>query len=87
MPEKGKSKLPDIILFSRGYFELLYLFVLLIDVTVKTMSDADNVIGLHLMSFLFNFERYDNMAELFAVVKTLQALEKAYIKDCVTPNE
>ncbi|KAG7237794.1 hypothetical protein INR49_031807 [Caranx melampygus] len=31
--------------------------------------------------------RYDNMAELFAVVKTLQALEKAYIKDCVTPNE
>lgn len=32
-------------------------------------------------------KRYDNMAELFAVVKTLQALEKAYIKDCVTPNE
>lgn len=80
MPEKGKSKLPDIILFSWGYFEL-------IDVTVKTMSDADYVIGLHLMSFLFHFERYDNMAELFAVVKTLQALEKAYIKDCVTPNE
>lgn len=34
-----------------------------------------------------SFWRYDNMAELFAVVKTLQALEKAYIKDCVTPNE
>ncbi|CAB1350752.1 unnamed protein product [Coregonus sp. 'balchen'] len=32
-------------------------------------------------------EKFDNMAELFAVVKTLQALEKAYIKDCVTPNE
>ncbi|XP_062371148.1 vacuolar protein sorting-associated protein 28 homolog [Cinclus cinclus] len=32
-------------------------------------------------------EKYDNMAELFAVVKTLQALEKAYIKDCVSPNE
>ncbi|XP_032324139.1 vacuolar protein sorting-associated protein 28 homolog isoform X4 [Camelus ferus] len=32
-------------------------------------------------------EKYDNMAELFAVVKTMQALEKAYIKDCVTPNE
>lgn len=32
-------------------------------------------------------EKYDNMAELFAVVKTVQALEKAYIKDCVTPNE
>uniref|UniRef100_H3B068 Vacuolar protein sorting-associated protein 28 homolog n=1 Tax=Latimeria chalumnae TaxID=7897 RepID=H3B068_LATCH len=32
-------------------------------------------------------EKYDNMAELFAVIKTLQALEKAYIKDCVSPNE
>uniref|UniRef100_H9GCW7 Vacuolar protein sorting-associated protein 28 homolog n=1 Tax=Anolis carolinensis TaxID=28377 RepID=H9GCW7_ANOCA len=32
-------------------------------------------------------EKYDNMAELFAVVKTMQALEKAYIKDCVTPSE
>ncbi|XP_006038351.1 vacuolar protein sorting-associated protein 28 homolog [Alligator sinensis] len=32
-------------------------------------------------------EKYDNMAELFAVVKTMQALEKAYIKDCVSPNE
>ncbi|XP_072911362.1 vacuolar protein sorting-associated protein 28 homolog [Hemitrygon akajei] len=32
-------------------------------------------------------EKYDNMAELFAVVKTLQALEKTYIKDCVTPTE
>lgn len=31
--------------------------------------------------------RYDNMAELFAVVKTMQALEKAYIKDCVSPSE
>eukprot|EP00074_Homo_sapiens_P056732 XP_005272382.1 vacuolar protein sorting-associated protein 28 homolog isoform X3 [Homo sapiens] len=27
------------------------------------------------------------MAELFAVVKTMQALEKAYIKDCVSPSE
>nr|XP_031546333.1 vacuolar protein sorting-associated protein 28 homolog isoform X2 [Vicugna pacos] len=34
-----------------------------------------------------SYMRYDNMAELFAVVKTMQALEKAYIKDCVTPNE
>ncbi|ELK11753.1 Vacuolar protein sorting-associated protein 28 like protein [Pteropus alecto] len=32
-------------------------------------------------------EKYDNMAELFAVVKTMQALEKAYIKDCVTPSD
>lgn len=39
------------------------------------------------MLVFFCFKRYDNMAELFAVVKTLQALEKAYIKDCVTPNE
>eukprot|EP00794_Sanderia_malayensis_P001088 gene1088-429_t len=32
-------------------------------------------------------EKYDNMAELFAVINTLQCLEKAYIKDAVTPKE
>nr|CAD7444015.1 unnamed protein product [Timema bartmani] len=31
--------------------------------------------------------RYDNMADLYAVVNTLQNLEKAYIRDCVTPKE
>eukprot|EP00112_Aurelia_sp_Birch-Aquarium-sp1_P003017 Seg1338.6 transcript_id=Seg1338.6/GoldUCD/mRNA.D3Y31 product="Vacuolar protein sorting-associated protein 28" protein_id=Seg1338.6/GoldUCD/D3Y31 len=32
-------------------------------------------------------EKYDNMAELFAVINTLQCLEKAYIKDAVTPKD
>lgn len=32
-------------------------------------------------------EKYDNMAELFAVINTMQCLEKAYIKDAVTPKE
>lgn len=32
-------------------------------------------------------EKYDNLADLFAVINTLQCLEKAYIKDCVTPKE
>ncbi|CAB4016699.1 Hypothetical predicted protein, partial [Paramuricea clavata] len=32
-------------------------------------------------------EKYDNLADLFAVINTLQALEKAYIKDAVTPKE
>jgi len=32
-------------------------------------------------------EKYDNMGDLFAVMNTLQCLEKAYIKDCVTPKE
>ncbi|KAL1513027.1 hypothetical protein ABEB36_002511 [Hypothenemus hampei] len=32
-------------------------------------------------------EKYDNMADLYAVVNTLQQLEKAYIRDCVTPKE
>lgn len=27
------------------------------------------------------------MADLYAVVNTLQQLEKAYIRDCVTPQE
>ncbi|CAB3375518.1 Hypothetical predicted protein [Cloeon dipterum] len=32
-------------------------------------------------------EKYDNMGDLFAVINTLQHLEKAYIRDCVTPKE
>ena len=32
-------------------------------------------------------ERYDNQANLFAIVSTLEQLEKAYIKDCIKPNE
>ncbi|XP_053618648.1 vacuolar protein sorting-associated protein 28 homolog [Plodia interpunctella] len=32
-------------------------------------------------------EKYDNMAELFAVVSTLQHLEKAYMRDCVRAQE
>lgn len=31
--------------------------------------------------------RYDNMADLFAVITTLQQLEKAYIRDCITAKE
>jgi ESCRT-I complex subunit VPS28 len=32
-------------------------------------------------------EKYDNMADLFALISTLQNLEKAYARDCVTPQE
>jgi len=32
-------------------------------------------------------EKYDNLAELYALINTLQCLEKAYIKDAVTPKE
>nr|BAN20502.1 vacuolar protein sorting 28 [Riptortus pedestris] len=32
-------------------------------------------------------EKYDNMADLFAVITTLQQLEKAYIRDCITAKE
>ncbi|KAK3091130.1 hypothetical protein FSP39_017313 [Pinctada imbricata] len=32
-------------------------------------------------------EKYDNMADLYAVINTLQSLEKAYIKDAVQPRE
>lgn len=32
-------------------------------------------------------EKHDNMAELYAVVSTLQHLEKAYMRDCVKPQE
>lgn len=32
-------------------------------------------------------EKYDNLADLYAVINTMQHLEKAYIRDCVTPKE
>ncbi|XP_071965068.1 vacuolar protein sorting-associated protein 28 homolog [Antedon mediterranea] len=32
-------------------------------------------------------EKHDNSAELFAVINTMQYLEKAYIKDAVSPKE
>jgi len=32
-------------------------------------------------------EKYDNMADLYAVMNTIQCLEKAYIKDSVTARE
>ena len=32
-------------------------------------------------------EKYDNLAELFAVLTTLQCLEKAYIADRVDANQ
>ena len=32
-------------------------------------------------------ERYDNQANLFAIISTIEQLEKAYIRDCITPNE
>ncbi len=32
-------------------------------------------------------ERYDNQANLFAIVSTIEQLEKAYIRDCITANE
>ena len=32
-------------------------------------------------------EKYDNMADLFALIQTLQCLEKAYIKDAVSARD
>lgn len=32
-------------------------------------------------------EHYDNLAEVYSIIKTLQALEKAYIKDSITAKE
>nr|XP_002131096.1 vacuolar protein sorting-associated protein 28 homolog [Ciona intestinalis] len=32
-------------------------------------------------------EKYDNLAELYSIIKTLQALEKAYIKDSITAKD
>jgi ESCRT-I complex subunit VPS28 len=32
-------------------------------------------------------EKYDNQANLFAILSTIQQLEKAYIRDCITSGE
>ncbi|CAK8691639.1 vacuolar protein sorting-associated protein 28 homolog [Clavelina lepadiformis] len=32
-------------------------------------------------------EKYDNLAELYSIIKTLQALEKAYIKDSIPAKD
>ena len=32
-------------------------------------------------------ERMDNLAELYAVLNSLECLEKAYIRDCVSAKE
>ena len=32
-------------------------------------------------------EKYDNLADLFSILSTLQQLEKAYIRDCVKHKE
>ncbi len=32
-------------------------------------------------------ERFDNQANLFAIISTIEQLEKAYIRDCITANE
>ena len=40
------------------------------------------------LNFAFHPQfRYDNMADVFSIITTLQALEKAYIKDVVEPAE
>ena len=49
-----------------------------------------NILHLSLITFFCLFSlvfRYDNMADLYAVINTLQSLEKAYIKDAVQPKE
>ena len=35
----------------------------------------------------YHLGRYDNMADVFSIITTLQALEKAYIKDVVEPAQ
>ena len=32
-------------------------------------------------------EMYDNLAEVYSIIKTLQALEKAFVKDFVNAKE
>jgi len=42
---------------------------------------------LAVLSFVLCCCSYDNAADLYALINTLQCLEKAYIKDAVTSKE
>lgn len=59
--------------------------------TVQTSSGQANNPGLYEEVKLYRTarerEKYDNMADLYAVINTLQSLEKAYIRDAVLPKE
>ncbi|XP_076463080.1 vacuolar protein sorting-associated protein 28 homolog [Babylonia areolata] len=59
--------------------------------TVQTSSGQPNNPGLYEEVKLYRTarerEKYDNMADLYAVINTLQSLEKAYIRDAVLPKE
>ena len=50
-------------------------------------GSVQNIFQKTILYFHLFSHRYDNMAELYAVVNTMQCLEKAYIKDLVTPKE
>lgn len=59
--------------------------------SVQTSSGQVNNPGLYEEVKLYRTarerEKYDNMADLYAVINTLQSLEKAYIRDAVQPKE
>lgn len=50
-------------------------------------KDKSSICCMSKLLIEFFVYRYDNMAELYAVINTLQSLEKAYIKDAVQPRE
>ncbi|XP_071118208.1 vacuolar protein sorting-associated protein 28 homolog [Haliotis cracherodii] len=58
---------------------------------VQSSSGQANNVGLYEEVKLYRTarerEKYDNMADLYAVINTLQSLEKAYIRDAILPKE
>lgn len=63
------------------------MFILLYNVCIILANSNDLLEEVKLYRNAREREKYDNMADLYAVVNTLQALEKAYIRDCVTAKE
>lgn len=50
-------------------------------------SNMDNLEEVKLYRLPNERERYDNMADCYSLINTIQCLEKAYIKDAVTSKE
>jgi len=52
-----------------------------------TSKDNNNVEPVRLHQHSREREMYDNMADLFSIIKTTEALEKAYVRDAITNEE
>lgn len=83
-----KPNLIELDICYNYYYFVLLLFVMITGVIMSITQDRPELYEeVKLYKNAREREKHDNQADLYAVVNTLQHLEKAYIRDCVTPKE